>query len=1645
MSIFKKLLKIIGFFIVIVPFGAVSCQSKTTQVRSPKYILSSSSSVTSGNFIYYSINGDTEYAVALKESAKSSSSPITILGEYNNKPVTGIWRYGFSNSKATSISIPDGITVIDYEAFMGSSITAVTIPYSVEQIGESAFYSCHQLEKAVFHNTNGSTSGSSACACIDDEVGEPAEVIPSTLTTIPSFCFFNCKSLKELVLPQSIEEIGYEAFNGCKALFSTLAFMNIKTIHSRAFQNCTALRKVYISESFFEKEAGVPVGVLEEHAFNKCSSSLMFYLVGDADDISDWITLQTSSGNRWLWRDETENPATSVFSYTQTAGGASYSNDWIYTIDQNNDVEISSYIGPTEIEGDPVEFISIPEELPSGSGKKVRTIATNALDTVKASIKRLYLPKTLRRIGNDFFTSSYTNLSVIDDVLSCSADSETVAAHDDPTPRIKLNNITDLQYIGKNAFVNLPKLAIMKKLYLPYSLIAIGSHAFGSSGDNNKHMKAVTDFRWDYDDEKSALEVIGNEAFYKLGKNDSNKNLTGGGVHQGYLSKTGTENYQLTTLIIPRTFKHFGMTASDLTAYGLGDAADTGFDYTFAACPLLSKVIFRGSKSSKVRTATTDTTDSDTANLVLGPNTFAMNESLRTIVFEERLKKIIVFSTGGGNYKPTIGWSSGKAKNDFGGDPALQTLVLPNKYTNLYFQNYALQGNSRGVIYLSAGTGNKINGSTQSDYTKLTQASPNVGSKGINDSSVKEWRTIGDEGFYNNVCPGYCFSSSVNGTQSAEQNYFGIDQKMPMYGNVLYKETVNAPGISNVEVEVGYGNTNEYVVKNKCAFICDSSNKARLTNYLYDRYDSSFTGTARVPATAEKASGTSCTVNKIGASAFSAAYCDTTSYKNDTLHKDLTAVEIPSTITDIEEYAFMRAFGVTKVSAYNVSTGDLLGDYVMPSSLSTIGKHAFAFCNIVKFLNIPIGCRFYENLNATTKETSVFSNNFSLRKITFGSNATSSTYYETTTYTSNGGETYTSAIYSKNNVAQNASALLLVLNRDSADYHAANAADLIDDLVEIEPDVFVHYYTFNGQYADNFLYGAFKMCYWIDALTVGTPFPAVASLEQPLISGIYDSSTNKSRLIYLNNNENCDFTAYACNLKTIDFGTAGISDTPPYSFEGCEQLEKIRLPYDDGGSIPAGLFSYIGDDVIFEVPNSTHTGYVECAQGVVDLTYTGYSSIEAEAFKNTGITKIIAPITDEFTIEHDALSGCGSLTEVDFSNVTDNVVMNACFRGANGTKITDDFFTWSSTATVEFGAETFKDCTFEDNYFSFPAKTSIIGDSCFENCSTLHTVTADAVLADLKPVVVDNGEHQNNAGNNTGFKQIGDFAFHMCTNLTDFDFSKFTYLERIGHYAFSMNSDLTNSEDKTKGNTTATICPGGVLDLPASLTNLGVGAFNYSAITSVKINSSEMKFERGKGPTNNWNYTSNPRITAYGGHQFRHCKLLTEVIFTDPDCLWTTEYVVKGSNNSGQDNFFSVCASLTVLVLPKDYDIQHWTNSSNATARPDSMIWCSNDNIKIYLHHTTSMLTGDKFVSIFWRRTKSVNQGVDVVYFVGDNSDVVTDSSGSWQFYQTGQKYWTYKNGAVYYLGTATVNSSTGLVTFQFGDTADANGVNFAS
>ena len=1694
----NKIIKSIWFISLAITFCASCNRNNSPSHNRPKYLLTGSKvgEDASGDYEYYSIDNANTYAVGLKKESKDKTTLGEFPTEYNGKQVTGIWRSGFHNSQCTSITIPSGITVIDYEAFMESKITTITIPATVSAIGEAAFYSCKSLVKAVIQNTTSSSQQSSACSCVQSSGEDQGSSTPSNLQTIPAFCFFNCHELKEIVFPESIKSIDEEAFHNCEKLYSTLAFMNIEKIGYRAFQGCSALTKIYISSSFFDKdENDNPIGVIGEKAFDACNSNLIFYLVGDEGDVQDWLDIAANAD--WNQKNALVAPgaqinagATSSKRYTYylpgANAGAKYTNDWIYTIDQNNDVDISSYIGPTEINGTPIKFITFPNDLPNGSGKYVRSIAKDALDTVRGSLERIYLPKNLRRIEASMFDGNYTNLKVVDDNTKCSSDESLINQGQTLAGRIILNGLTDLEVIGKSAFVNMPQLANIKKLYLPYSLKGVGTSAFGNA-TNGKHMKGVTDFKWDYDDAKSALKVIGSYAFYELGRTDNSGTITSGSVYQAYLASNGNHNYELTTLIIPRTFEHFGITSTDITNYGLtgleAEASDANFGIcAFAGSPLLEKVVFKGSKQSTIQSNPGGSyTENDTFNLVLPSKTFAMNESLRTVVFEERVNKHIVFHTKGGSSSETvIGWSSGKASNDFNGDPTLQTLVLPNKYTTLQIQNYAFQCNSRGVIYFSDASNNgKIKGHTESSAVNAINNPTTNGNKGLS----ADWKTIGKD----NTSIGYNFTN---------QNRFGIDQQMPAYYSVLYQDPVLD------DVIVGNGNANIYIEKDHCAFVTNGSTDATMTNYLYDRHQNSdqnsddFDGTAIVPHVVGE---NNLKVTKIGDSAFSAAYCDekTNNYANYNSYKDLTAVSIPDTIKTIGAYAFMRAYRVASVSSYHVNkggndqiaTGTSNGDYVMPSSLTSIGRNAFSFCNIKKVLNIPDACSFYENsssANETTYITSVFSNNFSLRQITFGTSGTTyNAKYKTTTYQHTGsednGQNYTSAIYSTSSVTKNKNRLLLVLNRDVGDDRLAQSNDLNIISVQNGSD----YGEFNGRYGysdssvTNYLYGAFKMCYWIKGLIVGTSntydsSTGLDSLNQPLISGIYNSSSNNGEIVYLA--KSYDFTSYPSNLETVSFGDSTTISTPPYSFAGCENLTSITLPRVVGARIPAGLFASINNEhVVFRVPSdNTGNNFKNCAEGVLDLRYTGYSGIDAEAFMNTNITQVIAPepadgnTPNDFTIDRDAFANCSQLTSVDLHYVTGTVTMKAAFRGAT---ISSTLFNFGSSALIEFGDETFKGATFSNNSFNFPAKTAEIGTSCFEGCSTLHTVTADAILTYLKKITVDGGTHQdnnviyetyNNPNSNNavtegdfiedrhGYTQIGDYAFYLCNNLQNFDFTKFAGIERIGHYAFSMNNsmDKTSISPGTEPNwkvnnvdtNNATICPNGIVNLPASLTNLGVGAFNSSKITEVTINSTEMRFERGNI------YTISVRAQKYKGcHTFQFCKALRIVKFANSNCAWNTTYEPKASN-MGQDNMFSACPVLEKVFLPSTFEISHWEDKNNPgnNNRPDSMVWDSKlTTMRIYLYHTLADWDG-KAVCRYWHNTGSTFN--NLVFYVNNSAELTTLSNGTYSLRipSTSQEFWTEINGNVVYLGTINVaafNASTGEVTFSTGYKASLTGI----
>ena len=87
--------------------------------------------------------------------------------------------------------------------------------------------------------------------------------IPNSVEHIGWFSFYDCTSLKEIVLPDSVKGISANAFSGCTSL---TIYGNILSLCFDDFDSCTSLTNITIPES---------VDFIEQDTFKNCSPDLI--------------------------------------------------------------------------------------------------------------------------------------------------------------------------------------------------------------------------------------------------------------------------------------------------------------------------------------------------------------------------------------------------------------------------------------------------------------------------------------------------------------------------------------------------------------------------------------------------------------------------------------------------------------------------------------------------------------------------------------------------------------------------------------------------------------------------------------------------------------------------------------------------------------------------------------------------------------------------------------------------------------------------------------------------------------------------------------------------------------------------------------------------------------------------------------------------------------------------------------------------------------------------------------------------------------------------------------------------------------------------------------------------------------------------
>lgn len=127
--------------------------------------------------------------------------------------------YGCKSLK--SIEFPSTLTDINTSAFVNSGLTSITIPDTVENIGENVFKNCTSLKTVT---------------------------IGKGITTIPKQTFYKCTALESVTIPSTVTEIGQQAFYQCSSLASISIPSGVTTIGANAFCG-TALTAVTIPNS----------------------------------------------------------------------------------------------------------------------------------------------------------------------------------------------------------------------------------------------------------------------------------------------------------------------------------------------------------------------------------------------------------------------------------------------------------------------------------------------------------------------------------------------------------------------------------------------------------------------------------------------------------------------------------------------------------------------------------------------------------------------------------------------------------------------------------------------------------------------------------------------------------------------------------------------------------------------------------------------------------------------------------------------------------------------------------------------------------------------------------------------------------------------------------------------------------------------------------------------------------------------------------------------------------------------------------------------------------------------------------------------------------------------------------------------------
>ena len=206
--------------------------------------------------IYKSPDGNFEYTIG-------SDGNITI-GSYIGKGGEAVVPSAIGGRKVTKLA----------NTFNGSSVTSVTIPDGITELGEYVFSTCDNLTTVKLPSTITVIPKSAFAYCPK----LTTVTIPENVTTIDDKAFYSCEGLTSIKIPSKVSYIGAQAFYCCRSLTSIAIPAGITAVNDSTFSSCLKLEKVTLPST---------VTSIEYSAFFQCLSLSSINLPANLEEISD--------------------------------------------------------------------------------------------------------------------------------------------------------------------------------------------------------------------------------------------------------------------------------------------------------------------------------------------------------------------------------------------------------------------------------------------------------------------------------------------------------------------------------------------------------------------------------------------------------------------------------------------------------------------------------------------------------------------------------------------------------------------------------------------------------------------------------------------------------------------------------------------------------------------------------------------------------------------------------------------------------------------------------------------------------------------------------------------------------------------------------------------------------------------------------------------------------------------------------------------------------------------------------------------------------------------------------------------------------------------------------------------------------------